>query len=112
MMDITQVTPDFATSPQLMPDDVAEAKAAGFTTIINDRPDGEEPDQPPSRDIAAAARACGLAYFHIPIVPGQITDEAVAAFAKALAAAHGPVLGFCRTGKRATALFERATGRG
>jgi len=111
MMDITRVTPDFATSPQLTPKDVAEAKAAGFTTIINDRPDGEEPNQPPSRDIAEAARACGLAYFHIPIVPGQVTEEAVTAFAKALAAADGPVLGFCRTGKRATALFERATRR-
>ncbi len=112
MMNITHVTPDFATSPQLTPGDVAEAKAAGFTTIINDRPDGEEPAQPPSRDIAAAAQAQGLAYFHIPIVPGQITDEAVTAFAQALAAADGPVLAFCRSGKRAAALFDRATGRG
>ena len=112
MMNITQVTPDFATSPQLTPDEVAEAKAAGFAAIINNRPDGEEPGQPPSRDIAAAAHACGLGYAHIPVVPGQITDEAAAAFAKALNAADGPVLAFCRSGKRAAALFERATQRG
>ena len=112
MMQITQVTPKFATSTQLTLDDVAEAKAMGFRAIINNRPDGEEPGQPPSRDMAAAAHACGLAYSYIPVVPGQITDEAADAFATALNAADGPVLGFCRSGKRAAALFERAAQRG
>lgn len=112
MMEITQVTPDFATSPQLAPIDLAEAKAAGFRAIINNRPDGEEPRQPTSREIADAARICGLAYHYIPVVPGGITAEAVAAVAKALDDADGPVLGFCRTGRRAATLFERATKRG
>jgi len=111
-MDLTRITPNFATCPQLTPDDVAAAKAAGFTTIINDRPDDEEAGQPPSRLIAAAARAHGLAYFHIPVVPGEISEDAVAAFATALKKADGPVIGFCRSGKRAAALFERATARG
>ncbi len=111
-MEFTWITPRFAAGPQLTTDDIAAARPAGFTAIINDRPDGEEPGQPLSRDIAEAARACGLAYFHIPVVPGQISDEAVAAFAAALEAADGPVLGFCRTGKRASALFERAAKRG
>lgn len=112
MMEITQVTPDFATSPQLTPNDLADAKAAGFRAIINNRPDYEEPRQPTSHDIAKAAHSCGLAYFHIPVVPGEMTEEAVSAFAKALDDADGPVLGFCRTGRRAAMLFERATKRG
>lgn len=111
-MDFTWLTPRLAVGPQLTTDDIAAARAAGFSAIINDRPDGEEPGQPLSREIAEAARAGGLAYCHIPVVPGQITDDAVAAFAAALEAADGPVLAFCRTGKRAAALFERAAGRG
>jgi len=111
MMDINRITPDFATSPQLTPDDLPAVKAAGFTTIINDRPDGEEPGQPPSQVIEAAARAHGLAYFHIPVVPEKIGSDAVAAFAAALEEADGPVLGYCRSGKRSATLFQRATAR-
>lgn len=111
-MDFTPITSRFAISPQILPGDVAAARAAGFSTIINNRPDDEEPGQPPSRDIAEAARACGIAYFHIPVAPGQISDKAVAAFAAALDAAAGPVVGYCRTGKRAAALFDRATASG
>lgn len=110
-MELTRITPNFATSPQLSPLDLVDAKAAGFTSIINNRPDGEEPGQPPSSAIAAAAKACGLAYAHIPVVPDHITDAAVAAFAQALDRADGPVLSFCRTGKRARQLFERAAER-
>lgn len=112
MMEITRITPDFAISPQLTPNDVADAKAAGFRAIINNRPDGEEPQQPTSREIADAARICGLAYHHIPVVPGEITAEAIAAVATALDDADGPVIGFCRTGRRAASLFERAAKRG
>ena len=110
-MDIKRITPDFAISPQLTPDDVAAVKAAGFTTIINDRPDGEEPGQPPSHVIEAAARALGLAFVPIPVVPANIGNDAVAAFAAALQKTDGPVLGYCRSGKRAEALFQRATAR-
>jgi uncharacterized protein (TIGR01244 family) len=35
-----------------------------------------------------------------------MTDDDVRAFAGALSSAGGPVLAFCRTGKRATALWQ------
>ncbi|MCS6759167.1 MAG: sulfur transferase domain-containing protein, partial [Candidatus Devosia euplotis] len=38
-------------SEQIYPEDVAALKAAGFVTIVNNRPDGESPDQPAGAEI-------------------------------------------------------------
>ena len=40
-----QVADDFFVAPQLLAADFAAARAAGIRTIINNRPDGEAPDQ-------------------------------------------------------------------
>jgi sulfide:quinone oxidoreductase len=79
--------------------------AREFRTIVNARPDAEESGQPSSAEIEQAARRLGLEYVHIPVVPGQITDEQVAAFAEALDAKPGPVLAFCKSGTRAASLW-------
>ena len=99
MSDFRRVTDHFSTSPQISLADVAEAKRQGFTTVINNRPDGEVPGQPTSLEIAQAARDAGLEYFHIPVVgmPGQTQVEQMR---EAVLAAEGPVLGFCRSGTR------------
>jgi sulfide:quinone oxidoreductase len=79
--------------------------------VINNRPDGEEPGQPGSDELAAAAEANGLVYRHIPVVPGQWQDEQIAAFADALADLPGPTLAFCRTGTRAATLWALQAAR-
>ena len=51
-MDIRQITPDFAAGPQIEPADMAALAEAGFTTVINNRPDAEIPPDlqwPPRR---------------------------------------------------------------
>lgn len=90
---------------QIAPADVARAAAAGVRTIVNNRPDGEEPGQPLSAEIAAAAKAAGLDYRHIPVA-GGISAAQVEAMADALEA--GPVLAFCRSGTRSTYLWALA----
>ena len=99
MSDFRRVTDDFTTAPQISVEDVEEAARQGFRTIINNRPDNEQPGQPASHEIEAAARAAGLAYFHIPVVgmPGQAQVEQMR---EAVLSAPGPVLGFCRSGTR------------
>ncbi|HWI77013.1 MAG TPA: TIGR01244 family sulfur transferase [Sphingomicrobium sp.] len=81
------------------------ALALQFGTLINNRPDGEEPGQPTSAELEDAARTLGLDFVHIPIVPGQASDEQVAAFAKALREKPGPKLAFCRTGTPSASLW-------
>lgn len=93
---------------QIAPADVAEAKALGFTTIINNRPDGEQDGQPAGAEIEAAAKAAGLAYVAIPVDHSGFSEAQVSAMAEALAAADGPVLAFCRSGTRSTFLWALA----
>jgi uncharacterized protein (TIGR01244 family) len=96
---------DMLVAGQIAPADVAEAAALGVTTIVNNRPDGEEPGQPEAREIEAAAEAAGLAYCHIPISGGFGRDD-VAAMASALA--QGKTLAFCKSGTRSTFLWALA----
>ncbi len=90
---------------QIQPADVATLAAKGFGGIINNRPDGESGDQPTSATLAAAARRAGLEYCYIPVVPGQLQESQVQAFAAALTEMPAPVLAFCRTGTRSSTLW-------
>ena len=111
MSQFRQLTPDMAVSPQLTPSDVAAAAEQGFVLIVNNRPDGEEEGQPAGAEIAAAARAAGLGYVAIPVAGGGFGAPQVDALTEALAAADGPVLGFCRTGTRSTTLWALGQAR-
>ncbi|GGK41145.1 TIGR01244 family sulfur transferase [Salinarimonas ramus] len=103
--DIRRLTPELSVAPQIAPDDLAAVKAAGFTTVINNRPDGESPDQPPSATMEAEAARVGLAYRHVPVVSGAMTMDDVAAFDAALSETDGPTLAFCRSGTRSATLW-------
>jgi len=107
-MKVTKLTPNISVAHQLTEQDLEAAAAAGFKTIINNRPDGEAPDQPRSEALSAAADRLGLAYRHIPVVPGQLSDEQVEAFRTFLNDAQKPALAFCRTGTRSATLWALA----
>jgi uncharacterized protein (TIGR01244 family) len=96
---------------QITPDDVAEAARQGFTFVINNRPDDEQPGQPSGAQIAAAAEAAGLGYRAIPITHAGFSEDQVAAMQEALSAAPGPVLAFCRSGTRSTLVWALARSR-
>lgn len=103
------LTPDFAVSAQLQPADMQALAAAGFKSVIINRPDGEGgPDQPLSDDMLHAAQAAGLQARYQPVVSGSITAADVAQFAHLLHELPGPVLAFCRSGGRCTQLFQAA----
>lgn len=101
-----RLTDTVAVAGQIEPDDCAAAAAAGFRTIVNNRPDDEERGQPLGEDIAAAARAAGLGYVAIPVDHRGFDLTQVAAMAAALDA--GPVLAFCRSGTRSANLWALA----
>nr|WP_315466327.1 TIGR01244 family sulfur transferase [uncultured Rhodoferax sp.] len=103
------ISETFAVAAQINPADVALAKAQGFKSIINNRPDMEGgAEQPASSSIAAAAEAAGMAYVHIPVVSGAYSPEAVAAMRHALDTMPKPILGFCRSGMRAGQMHDLA----
>ena len=99
-------------SGQISPDQIPELKRHGVTMIVNHRPDGEDPNQPASVDIEAAAEAEGLEYRHLPIRRGPGPSE-VEAMLEAMNQCDGKLLAFCRSGTRSTfawALAKREDG--
>jgi uncharacterized protein (TIGR01244 family) len=94
-------------SGQIRPEDVAGFADCGVTTIVNNRPDGEEADQPPGAEIEAAARAAGIDYAHIPVAE-TFAAETVAAMADALANARGNAVVFCKSGTRSAYIWALA----
>ena len=93
-------------TPQLRPQDMALVAAAGFRSIVNNRPDGEGgADQPPHHELAAAAAAAGLAYRHLPVPPSGHTEHDARRMCEAVESLPKPTLAFCRTGRRSRALY-------
>src|SRR3546814_3784541 len=76
-------------SGQLRAADIDSAAQAGFKMIVNNRPDGEEPDQPASAELGECAAAQGLAYRHIPVSGGKYDDASIRAMGEALDANEG-----------------------
>ncbi len=101
-------------SPQIAADDIAQAKAQGVTRIVNNRPDGESPDQIPGAVIAAAAHDAGIDYIAIPVTSAGFSQPQVDAMAEALGLAGGAdgtggkVLAYCRSGTRSAFLWALA----
>lgn len=107
---LQQLAPGFYTAPQLAPEAMADAAAAGFKSVINNRPDFEGgPDQPTSAAMQAAAVAAGLEYRHLPVAGGYQSPEEIAAFRQLLDTLPQPILAFCRSGARSGRLFQAAS---
>lgn len=103
-MEIRQITEDYSVSPQVGIEHVPLIKAAGFRSIIANRPDAED-GAVAHAEIEAAARESGLEFRYIPVISGQMTQENVVDQAAAIEALPKPVLAYCRSGARSGNLF-------
>ena len=87
---------------QIAPEDVRELKQLGVTLIVNNRPDGEDADQPTSDEIEAAAREAGVDYRHVPIARGLGPSDIEAMREAMHAVGEGKLFAYCRSGNRST----------
>src|SRR6185437_15786472 len=110
---IRQLGEKVMVSGQVAPHEVAKLAAEGVTMLVNNRPDGEDPDQPLAGDIEDAAVQAGIAYRFVPIIRG-IGPADVEEMQKALREmGDGKLLAFCRSGTRsafALAIAQREEG--
>lgn len=108
MTDFRKLSDAIFASPQISLADIEAAKAAGISTIVNNRPDGEDPSAPQGEDIAAAAEAAGLDYVAIPIGHSGFSEPQIDQMIEAMEKADGSVLAYCRSGTRSTLLWALA----
>ncbi|WP_232630588.1 TIGR01244 family sulfur transferase [Methylobacterium sp. Leaf118] len=101
----TRIDDKLSVSGQPSLDAIGALGAEGVALLINNRPDGEEPDQPGTAAERAAADAAGVAYLDLPVTGPTITREAVERFHAAVEAAPGPVVAHCRSGTRSLTLW-------
>ncbi|KNG95009.1 TIGR01244 family sulfur transferase [Pseudaestuariivita atlantica] len=101
-MDIRQITPAYSVSEQILPEDVPAIAEAGFTTIICNRPDAENPPHLQADAVRAAAEAAGLRFHALPLTHQTMTPDNIAAQAAHIAASDGPTLAYCASGTRST----------
>lgn len=104
-MDIRALTPTYAVSPQIEPHDLAAIKAAGFVTVIDNRPDAEIPPALHGQSMQAAAHALGLTFVINPVISGGLTAQNITAQAAAVAASDGPVFAYCASGNRSSVVW-------
>ncbi len=96
-------------APQLNADDYQALADAGFKTVVNNRPDGEEPGQIDAAHARDLAEAAGLRYVHLPVTQQTMGPEAFRNFAQILEDYEGPILAHCRSGTRSAMLWSFAS---
>jgi sulfide:quinone oxidoreductase len=111
-MELRKIDATLTVAPQMQPEELSALAEQGFVAVVCNRPDGEEPGQPPLGEMRRAAEEAGLAFHHIPVAGGVFPPAAVAAFAAIRRGTHGKVLAYCRTGTRAASLDALANIRG
>lgn len=108
-LEITEHKPLLSTAPQASPEDMAQVAAAGFVSVMNNRPDFEGGlDQPTAQAVGAAARAQGLVFYDLPFSGADLSPALAQDFARLVNEAPKPILVYCRSGTRSTMVFRMA----
>jgi sulfide:quinone oxidoreductase len=97
-------------SPQITVEDVSVIAAEGFTGLMCNRPDGEDPDQTNWAEIEAAAKDAGLKTYFLPVQSRPEAETAAAGFAEAMAE-NDRLFAYCRSGTRCQLIYQAAKSR-
>jgi sulfide:quinone oxidoreductase len=85
--------------------DIEALAASGVKTIVNNRPDNEDPGQLPADAARTLCAAHGIAYHHIPFVGAMLSAADIDAFEAVLKSGPRPVVAHCRSGTRSTMIW-------
>ena len=105
-MDAREITPRYSVSPQISVEDMPAIVAAGYKTVICNRPDAEVPPSHQAETIRAAAEAAGLVFRDLPLTHQTMTPENVAQQRAYYEECPGPVLAYCASGTRCSVIWS------
>lgn len=98
------ISEQVSVGPQVLPEELADLKAQGFTQIICNRPDGEGPDQPSFASMETAATAAGMKAYYAPFIAGDFPIESLNTVIDALATGEKTAM-YCLSGTRSVILW-------
>ena len=107
-MDIRPLDERYAVSPQITPEDIAAIAEAGFTTVIDNRPDTEIPPELHAEALRPALEAAGISLVFNPVTGGALTMDNVTAQRDAIDGDSGKVLAYCASGNRSSIVWALA----
>ncbi|MDV6343057.1 beta-lactamase hydrolase domain-containing protein [Nitrosomonas sp. Is37] len=94
----TKLNEKLSVTGQISVDDLAEIAAAGYKSVICNRPDYEGGEtQPTSAQLEQTARSLGLQFVYLPVEIGAVSTEKSDAFNKLLVELPRPMLAFCKS---------------
>jgi sulfide:quinone oxidoreductase len=109
MVRVVHLTPEFAVAGELAEADFAELAAAGFKSIVCNRPDGEAFLQLSAARTKELAEAAGLQFQFLPLRMMDVLEPATAnATRAALNTMPGPILAYCKSGTRSAIAWAAA----
>lgn len=100
-----QLTDTLSACAQLTHADIQMLAAQGVKTLVCNRPDDEDPEQPSSESLRVYAEELGMQWFFQPVISGQVEDQQGDEFADILEQAEAPIVAFCRSGARCGMLW-------
>lgn len=105
-MAIEKIADYLYVSKQLNERFVKRAATYDIKTVICNRPDGEEPNQPSFEQVKTWLNAQGIEnVVYLPVTMNSINDEVLAEFQNTIAKSPAPILAYCRTGTRSALMW-------
>ena len=105
MPPLMTLAPGLAAAGALNAADIEALAAAGTRTIVNNRPDNEDPGQLSADEAYRLCAARGVTYHHIPFVAATLTTADMDALEGVLKSAPQPMVLHCRSGTRSTMIW-------
>ncbi|MBV8778279.1 MAG: TIGR01244 family phosphatase [Alphaproteobacteria bacterium] len=105
MPPLMDLAPGLTAAGALTADNLEALASAGVKTIVNNRPDNEDPGQLSADEARRLCAGYGIAYHHIPFVAATLTRDDIDTFERVLDGAPKPLVAHCRSGTRSTMIW-------
>ncbi|MEN9060319.1 TIGR01244 family sulfur transferase [Ponticoccus litoralis] len=99
------ITDRYHVSPQISPEDAAAIKQAGYTLVIDNRPDGEVPPDFQADAMRVAMESAGLRFEVLPLTHQTMNADNIMRQGELIEGAEGKVLAYCASGTRSTVVW-------
>lgn len=104
MTALIELTETLSMAGQIQPADIGPLAAAGYESVICNRPDHEEPNQPTMDSIEKACLEAGITFIRYPVDAFTFPGNDLAAMDEAMNSGK-KTLAYCRSGARSTNLW-------